>query len=589
MDKKFFTADELMDTYGLSRDQIEALVGEGKLKALADRGAFKYKREEIEALLAGGLTPEGVVGGDPSDSDVMTFDFDGDFQNQAAPEVSFLELDEEALAGPKSNKDSSSDVEVIDAGDDDLMSFLSTLDDASSEKDVVDVAPKTTSTQPESSLHDLFGDGPDETAGGNELDLDSHSDVAAIDDNAQGPGSFVNDLLGNDDKATSDDESGIGFDFTGSSQPTEVAETLSFGDENDETGIRLESPEEASHSALSDSSLALSLEDSGLSLDTGDIDAGESGIILDTESSDSSLKMSTEDSDLSLDTGDSGLSLDTGDSGLSLDTGESGIILDTGESGILLDTGDSGLMLDTGDSGLSLDMSDSGLSLDMADENSSVAKAAGTQRMDLGEFAEDDFDLSDELSIQDEETLSTSAGTQRLSREEKFQEEDDFATQLSGEEDVVGLSDDDVTQMLILGDDEETAAKPARGGISDQFDIDQDVDDLEITDDLEEAVVVGGFDDDDDDLLDDDDDVVMADDDDFSEEAIPTRGGAAKAASGFALPSFGAPTTIALCLGGMFLMLNGWLVWEATATMWTGAEPSSAASSIINSLAGLIG
>lgn len=589
MDKKFFTADELIATFGLTRGQIESLVGDGKLKALADRGTFKYRRDEIEALIAGGLTPQGTpVDLGSSESDVISFDFDGEFDSPGSEAVSFLEIDEEALAGAPTGKDSSSDVSIVDDGDDDLMGFLSQLDDEPTEEAAVPAADSPASSERQNSLADLFSDDqPDETAGGTDLDLSGEfspsAEVAAASGETPASGEgFVADLLSGDDSPANTDESGIGLDFPGMSPLAEASSTnsdLDAGDENEETGIRLELPEEVAGTNFSgDSSLRLGMEDSGLSLDVGEPDAGESGIVLDT-SSESSLRMSTADSGLSLDTGDSGLSLDTGDSGLSLDTG---------------------------DSGLSLDVGDSGLSLDVAAEDGTPAPTAeGTQRIAVGGLADDDFDLSDELSLQDEESLAESSSTRRLAREEQFQEEDLFATQLK-EDAVDEVSEEDVTQMLILGDDEadETAttqirsgkAKGRKPGISDEFDVGEAVDDLELTDDLEDAVI-GGFDDDDevasldDDelLIDDEDDAVMADDDDFSEEALPTRGSAKAASSGYALPSFGLPTTIALCLGGLFVVLNGWLVWEATATMWTGAEPSSAAASIIDSLAGLIG
>ncbi|MBA4031539.1 MAG: hypothetical protein C0478_11715 [Planctomyces sp.] len=596
MDKKFFTADELIATFGLTRGQIESLVGDGKLKALADRGTFKYRRDEIEALIAGGLAPQGTpVDLGSSESDVISFDFDGEFDSPGAEAVSFLEIDEEALAGAPTGKDSSSDVSIIDDGDDDLMGFLSQLEDDRTEEAGVPVVDATRADERQNSLADLFSDDqPDETAGGTDLDLSGEfspsAEVAAASGEPQtADDGFVAHLLSGDDAPATTEESGIGLDFPAA--PTTLAgRDLDAGDENEETGIRLERPEEVTSSSLmagtgftGDSSLRLGMEDSGLSLDVGEPDlgqpnTGESGIVLDT-SSESSLRMSTADSGLSLDTGDSGLSLDTGDSGLSLDTG---------------------------DSGLSLDVGDSGLSLDVAAEDGTPAPTAeGTQRIAVGGLADDDFDLSDELSLQDEESLAESSSTRRLAREEQFQEEDLFATQLN-EEAVDEVSEEDVTQMLILGDDEadETATTQIRGGkakgrkpgISDEFDVGEAVDDLELTDDLEDAVI-GGFDDDDevasldDDelLIDDEDDAVMADDDDFSEEALPTRGSAKAASSGYALPSFGLPTTIALCLGGLFVVLNGWLVWEATATMWTGAEPSSAAASIIDSLAGLIG
>ncbi len=592
MEKKFFTADEIISTFGLSRDQIESLVQEGQLKALADRGTFKYKREEIEALIAGGLTPANpVANAGNSDSDVISFDFDGDFS--ASPDaVSFLELDEDALAtAPVKGNDSSSDVSVVDDGDD-LMDFLSQLEDApAADEPTIADEPAQVQTK-NNSLTDLFNDDDfDETAGGTDLDLGEAAAQIQPTPVAETSSGFVQNLMTGSDDTSSvhgdeselQDESGIGLDFP-SEAAAMSANNLDFEDSNEseETGIRLELPEEA-NTVIDDGSLALGMEDSGLSLDTGEPAADESGFILDA-SSDSSLRMSTADSGLSLDTGDSGLSLDTGDSGLSLDTG------------------DSGLSLDVGDSGLSLDMGDSGLSLDLAADDAAPAPdTTGTQRMTVNSSTDDDFDLSDELSLQDEESLVESSSTQRLAREEQFQEEDLFATQLQ-QDSADEVSEEDVTQMLILGEDDDQpvakgSGKGRKQGISDQFTLGEEVEDLELTDDLEEAVI-DSFDDDDeieslggDDLVmeDDDEDAVLADDEDFSEEAMPTRGSARAESAAYALPSFGVPTTIALCLGGLFVVLNGWLVWEATATMWTGAEPSAAAASIINSLAGLIG
>jgi excisionase family DNA binding protein len=115
MQKKFLTTDEISNFYGIGEDTLRGLVDSGDLKALADRGDWKYRREELEALIKSGKlhpTKELPV----MDEDAVDSDPDFPVQSAGSEKVDFLELDESALSAdspPPSKASSSSDVVVV--------------------------------------------------------------------------------------------------------------------------------------------------------------------------------------------------------------------------------------------------------------------------------------------------------------------------------------------------------------------------------------------------------------------------------------------------------------------------------------------
>lgn len=113
MQKKFLTTSEITDLYGIDESTITALVDAGDLKALADRGTWKYRREEVEGLIRSGrlhATKELPVGGEELVDEELAL-----AAEDAAPAgLDFLELDEPALAGgAPARPQSSSDVHVV--------------------------------------------------------------------------------------------------------------------------------------------------------------------------------------------------------------------------------------------------------------------------------------------------------------------------------------------------------------------------------------------------------------------------------------------------------------------------------------------
>jgi len=120
MQKKFLTTDEITNGYGIDAATVQSLVDSGDLKALADRGTWKYRRDEVEGLIkAGKLHPTKelpMLGDEGLDE---TFGFASEASMPAAAD--FLELDEDALSEQptiirgrsESDADSASDVHIV--------------------------------------------------------------------------------------------------------------------------------------------------------------------------------------------------------------------------------------------------------------------------------------------------------------------------------------------------------------------------------------------------------------------------------------------------------------------------------------------
>ena len=89
--KKFLNADEVVAEFGLDEAALKRLVDAGEVRALADRGTWKYRRDELQALAdAGKIRPPSLSDGDQ----MLSYRH----QDQPDDDVSYIELDEEALA-----------------------------------------------------------------------------------------------------------------------------------------------------------------------------------------------------------------------------------------------------------------------------------------------------------------------------------------------------------------------------------------------------------------------------------------------------------------------------------------------------------
>ena len=597
--KKFLSAEEVVDQYGVDEAVLSDLVKDGSLKALADRGTWKFRRDDIDALVRAKMlhpTKELPTVGEEAVSDVLSFADEG----TGSSAIDFIELDEDALAEqptmitggkdasqlPKfdftdDNDDSSSEVNVVlepmetdfsdsdirlaqpprssdkvtgDTSDSDvktLSSLSAPLAADNSDSDVKTLSGReaaVTGNTSDSDVKTLSSFNMAAPAVGSDSDVKSLSstDLAA---SAVGSDSDVKTLSSFEMAAA---DSGISLD-SGHTQEIELEEDDGISLPPRNTEVTMEIP------ATSDSTFDLS-SDSALELDGSSIKSGDSSMLIDDPGSSV------------LDEPDSGISLDAGDSGISLDTGDSGISLDTGDSGISLDAGDSGITLDAGDSGITLS-ADSGISVqDPIDKPKRFDKTEA-----MFDIPEDDFDLAPAA------TSHSATPSEELEATAAFQLEDDSAA----------------TMPTLLGTDDDDEPKPKKRdplGFSGAIAAGATIENLEIVDDLDNMVAQTDVEADA--IFEDEEaEVLEASDESFAEfDEAPADDG--MLSEEFEAPvmaakkepkdrGFGPFATFSIIASSLVLALNGWILWEGIATMWNGAAPSGPAASIISSLAGL--
>jgi len=298
MQKKFLTTDEITHGYGIDGDTLQSLVDSGDLKALADRGTWKYRREDIEGLIkTGRLHPTKEL---PEVEDLELDESIGLSSDAApSPAVDYLELDEDALS------EQPTIIRGGSAADEDQP-----LGDHDSSSDVHVVFEPTATGMSDS---DIRLGGAELLAGGL-------------------PGRLADESSDSDVTVAPDSLAESGAEPYPAAAPTEEI-SLSELDESDE------------------------LDEGATRLDDGGVGSLETLAEIPTdwqEEEGAVFATPAEDSGLTLEP-DSGITLETGDSGLTLERTDSGITLETGDSGITLDAGDSGISLDLGgDSGIAL-------------------------------------------------------------------------------------------------------------------------------------------------------------------------------------------------------------------------------------------
>lgn len=266
------------------------------------------------------------------------------------------------------------------------------------------------------------------------------------------------------------------------------------------------------------------------------------------EEEDDSLTLATDESTLHsgsssiFDGGESSVSagMAASDSGLSL----SSAVVPT------MDEGDSGISLTSGDSGISLSAGDSGMSLDDSSKTEYELSPSPSSEILLGDDLHGSQTL--ELDLNDEE------------------------------EDVMGFL-------------QPPSGKAAgAGALSDQFATGSDsVQDLEIADELagaggSSAELIEAITDED--GIEEIEEVFEASDESFGDAEAFSEDEFAPVVSkqrGPREPSWGIGAVVGLAAASLILAVNGWMVYEGMATMWTGDETSGAVSSIISSIAGL--
>lgn len=499
--KKFLTSSDIVAVYGISEEALQELVDAGELKALADRGTWKFRREDLEALISSGrLSPTRDL---PTVDDI---DFDetiGFSEESGGDRVDFLELDEDAMSAGSTVISSS-----VPSLENDLQ--LSFTDEPQ--------------TPPSSSDVRVFEPGDA---------LVSDSEILVKGTSGEIP---AENISSSDVQLVSDEPSFEAVSEQAESDQTEFEQTvLGAASDSSAEETLFETPE--ADNWLTDGSESLDFAESAEQMTT-EIPAEESAV---------------EDQ--------ATLMFDAADSGLTLETGDSGLTLDTGDSGLTLDAGDSGLTLETGDSGLSLEV--------VPDDLAPAAPVAGTQRMEQLEQSEEELDF--------DSGSGDSGGTRRLAVEEKFAEEHTFSDD---------PEDHDQTAVIMVED--ESGDGDYIGTLSGAIAAGEDVEDLEISDDLEM-----GPGDEEVEFDDAEDAVLDADDEAFSDEFAGTDDDesylqpAAKAAP--REPSWGAFTSIMVIAAGLLVGTNAWLMWEGIATMWNGGQTSGPASSLISAIAGILG
>ena len=94
--KKFLTIAEVAAEFGIDEAALQGFVDSGEVRALADRGTWKYRRDELQKLLDTGKvappTAEIWLDDAASNDQILKFGSDAD------EELSYIELDEDALA-----------------------------------------------------------------------------------------------------------------------------------------------------------------------------------------------------------------------------------------------------------------------------------------------------------------------------------------------------------------------------------------------------------------------------------------------------------------------------------------------------------
>lgn len=513
MAKKYLNLEEAAAQLGMDKDELNRLREDGEIRGFADRGAWKFRTEDIEELgrsfqadsdpaipLMSGDEDEDLFGSaileenevsDGSDSVI-----DEDEVGEQATVIRGSVHDEDD--SPMELNSSDSDVRlVVDDGDDlqlDSEPELVALDDDSdSDVRLADDSNVDLSSDSDVKLVDSDSEPDMETL---EIDTGSDSDVKLVADDSDLAGSESDvALVGNDD-----------FDLGSDSDVALV--------HDDDDG------EDASILA----------EDSGISL------ASDSGISLAGPL-------------------DSGISLEVDDeSGISLvDEDSSGIsLVDDDSSGISLEGDDDSDISITADSGISLEpfnVDDVDKTVPMMTQGDD--KNATLEIPSLDDDDDSSFDLSD-----------SSADTSVL--------------MVNDEGDVGGSSG-----SVILDSDEDD-------GTSGIFDDEDDLDDEFSSDDS----IAGDFDDDD-----DFDDIYDADDDDFDDSFQSGESHAEFVApSGFGSPSavmapaeqeWGVGTFVALAISTLLLTICGIVMYDLVRTMWHYDDPSSFATTILDSVRGI--
>lgn len=428
MDKKFLTQYEALSQFGLDAEQFQQMVDDGKLRALADRGTWKFRRDEIEGLIQEGLLTAKHPAGDAAASASL---------GAGPDDFSFLELDEDALSEGATMVKKSSDLTPAEAAinvapemTDDSSGEVGLVADSASDLPVAESLDEVT-------LADASQAAPVVLEADAAIVADSDSDVNFLEDAASQSGI---DLAEGTDHVLAAQDSTVA--------PISPLSSLGGSDSN----VR-----------IADSGISLEGEESALAFDASGILAG-SGI----REHESGVPLRPVDSGISLEA-DSGLTLEGSnvDSGLALEGShvDSGLTLEGSnvDSGISPEAGDSGITVDAAsDSGIKLGGSDSGITAPRA-------RATADETQPEFEVSDNDFAELDQTAMiaidDDDDAMQTLPPTKRAGKKasslsESFDTVDEvedleIAEDLdAGELDVDAVEDDDSIEDVLEASDE---------------------------------------------------------------------------------------------------------------------------------------
>lgn len=641
--KRFLTADEIFQTFGVDADALQELVNSGAVKALADQGKFRYRAEDFVALVNNGtLSPR-------TSSEMFISDSDGNIPFLVPEEersnlgvnedLSFLELDEDALseqANPDGGATSDSGLDWLDNSDDSLPEMV--LSDDSVE--ILDASTGAVSGQEDrddDSAESSVGQLPDSDSDVRIVGFEPDADDAARAGSAVHTESDVVAFSGESDDSTlhkstlsdsdvvlvkapgaPDSDSDVRLSGFDAQDESDTAKTTILTEGASEDGIRLfASPSDSDVSLVGedddvkrvdtkgpvtevvsqsdvrladiDSGISLSDAESGIRLSDDAVSnlAGDSGISLDTgdgistlSDADSGISLVDDDAVSTLAGDDSGIRLDDSDSGISLLGAESGISLIGADSGIRLQDDDSGIRLDDSGSGISLAGGDSGITFD--DDvpppkpkgpkgKSPVGKAIVSPK--TAELSDTDLqDSGFDVSLADEIEQ-----TAELNLRDRNEETPGYPA---------------TVVMKTPG-----KANPVNPTLSETFQMDEppEVEDLDISDDLEGAVVSDASDEEF--AAVEEEEVFEASDDDFSADEVEVAdeylsddeiaAPVSKVKKGPREPEWGLAAVGPIAFAALTMLATVTVLWGGIATMWTGAEAPGPAATLISTLAGL--
>lgn len=583
--KKFLDASEVAAEFGLDEAALKRLVDSGEVRALADRGTWKYRRDELMALVNAGKIqlpsmdfPVALSEG----NQVLSVHNDDD--------LSYIELDEEALAEQATMISKSKPVADEPAVEQDW--FVPS-----------DAAEMSAAGERGASLEEV-SDSDVRIAPKSDSDVQlapgSDSDVSLA-DSGIAAGSDSDVQIAPDYSAHKPSDSGILLDFN-----LDAGATVSSSGSSlrlPQTGPEAEDQAPAASADVDDSawddvSGAAAGDSSvvGMGAGASSIDLGDDSTLQKT---DSGVKVRAAESGILID--DSHVGMSTGGSSVlggapAEVPDDSGITLDSeDDSGISLSTGDSGISLSTGDSGISLASGDSGISLG-GDEDSGITLQPDSGLM-MASSGDSGLAIPDDARTVADMNLRDNDKTQALNVADDLDESSSFD---------INLDDSDATSELVLGDDDLDEVSPTvirkgkpgksgKGVLSEAFDLDDEaeVEDLEISGDLDSDMEVDELAE-----VEEDEEVFDASDETFGSGEVETAeeeeedylepAAAAKKPVGPREPAWGAGMAVGLIACSLFLAANTLILWGGVSTMWNGADAEGPAGTLIQTFGELI-